>query len=332
MKYMHPMEIRFNEALNLALREALDEDKRVMLLGEEVASPQGGAFAVTKGLVDIYGPGRIVDTPISENGFVGVAVGAAMTGLRPIAELMFSDFIALAADQIINHAAKFHYVYGGQVKVPMVIRTATGGYRGYGATHSQFPAAWFMNIPGLKAVAPYTPRDARKMLRWAIQDDNPVLFFEHKLLYGQRGPVPKDEDIPDKITAAILREGEDITLVGFSYVLGMALEAADRLAETGVSVEVIDLRSLKPLDMSTILLSLKKTGRIVVVEEGPKTGGVGAEIIARVSEEALEYLDGPIVRVAAEDMPIPASPDLERMILPSTDAIADACKRTLSWD
>ena len=326
------MEIRFNEALNLALREALDEDKHVMLLGEEVASPQGGAFAVTKGLVDIYGSGRIVDTPISENGFVGVAVGAAMTGLRPVAELMFSDFITLAADQIVNHAAKFHYVYGGQVKVPLVIRTATGGYRGYGATHSQFPAAWFMNIPGLKAVAPYTPRDARQMLRWAIQDDNPVLFFEHKLLYGQRGPVPKDEDIPDKITAAILREGEDVTLVGFSYVLGMALEAANQLSKIGVSVEVIDLRSLKPLDMSTILLSLKKTGRIVVVEEGPKTGGVGAEIIARVSEEALEYLDGPVVRVAAEDTPIPASPDLERMILPSTDAIADACRRTLSWD
>lgn len=325
------MELRYNEALNLALREAMQEDPRVVLLGEEVASPQGGAFAVTRGLVDVFGAGQVMDTPISENGFVGVAVGAAATGLRPVVELMFSDFLALAADQIINHAAKFNYMYGGQVTTPLVIRTACGGYRGYGATHSQFPAAWFLNIPGLKIVAPYTPRDARWILRWAIQDENPVLFLEHKLLYGQRGDVPEKEDVPNEITAAVLREGADVTVIGFSYILGMALEAATLLAEEGISAEVIDLRSLKPLDMDTVLISVEKTGRLVVVEEGPKTGGVGAEVVARIAEEALACLDGRVVRVAAADTPIPASPDLERVVLPDTSRIVDACHRALTW-
>lgn len=326
------VELRYNQALNLALRESLREDSRVIVLGEEVASPQGGAFAVTKGLVEEFGPERIINTPISENGFVGVAVGAAMSGLRPVVELMFADFIALAADQIINHAAKFRYVYGGQITVPLVIRAACGGYRGYGATHSQFPAAWFANIPGLKIVAPLTPRSARQALRWAIREEDPVLFLEHKLLYGQKGEVPDYEGPDFEPRATVLREGEHLTIVGFSYVLGMALEASERLQADGISAEVIDLCSLKPLDMETVLASVRKTGRAVLVEEGPKTGGIGAEVAARIAEEALPYVDGRIVRVAAADTPIPCAPELERAVLPDTDRIVEACYSALSWD
>ena len=329
---MQGRELRYNQALNLALREALAEDPAVLVLGEEVASPQGGAFGVTRGLAEEFGPERVMDTPISENGFVGVAVGGALLGLRPVVEVMFSDFLALAADQIINHATKFHYMYRGQVRVPLVIRTACGGYRGYGATHSQFPAAWFANVPGLKIVAPFTPADARWMLRWAIADDNPVLFFEHKLLYAQRGEVPDVPDIPPEVRAVVRREGEDVTVVGFSYLLGVALEAAATLADMGVSAEVVDLRSLKPLDMDTVLHSVRKTGRVVIVEEGPRTGGVGAEVAARIAEEALPYLDGRIVRVAAADTPIPSSLELEQAVLPSMEQVVSACLRALSWE
>lgn len=327
------MELRFNQALNQGLREALIEDSQVIIMGEEVGSPQGGAFAVTKGLIDEFGSDRIMDTPISENGFVGVAVGAALTGMRPVVELMFSDFLALAADQIINHASKFHYMYGGQVSVPLVIRTACGGYRGYGATHSQFPVAWFSNVPGLKIVAPYTAEDARSMLRWAIKDNNPVLFFEHKLLYGQKGEVSSDRiELPENIKAVVLKPGDDVTIVSFSYLLGMALEAATILEDEGISAEVIDLRSLKPLDMDTVLDSVRKTGRVVIVEEGPKTGGIGAEVASGIAETALPYIDGRIIRVAASDTPIPSSADLERAVLPNTGHILSACRSALSWD
>lgn len=326
------MELKYREAINLALREEMAADPRVIVMGEEVASPQGGAFAVTGGLVQEFTTDRVIDTPISENGFVGVAVGAATSGLRPVVEIMFSDFVALAADQLINHAAKFHYMYAGQITVPMVVRAASGGYRGYGATHSQFPAAWFMNVPGLKILAPFSPADARWMLRWAIEDENPVLFLEHKLLYGLTGEVPETAEIPDQISANVLREGTDVTLVGFSYVLGMALDAADQLQQDDISVEVIDIRSIKPLDMETILESVEKTGRIVIVEEGPKTGGVGAEIAAVVAERALPYLDGRVIRVAAADTPIPSSLELERAVLPDVDQIATACVDSLSWE
>ena len=325
------MKLRYREAINLALREALTEDSRVVVIGEEVASPQGGAFAVTGGLVQEFTANRIIDTPISENGFVGVAVGAATSGLRPVVELMFSDFIALAADQLINHAAKFHYMYAGRVTVPMVLRAATGGYRGYGATHSQFPAAWFLNIPGLKILAPFSPADARWMLRWAIKDENPVLFLEHKLLYGLTGEVPETAEVPYRVCANVIRQGTDVTLVGFSYVLGMALDAAEQLMKDDISVEVIDIRSIKPLDMDTVLRSVEKTGRIVIVEEGPKTGGVGAEIAAVVAERALPYLDGRVIRVAAADTPIPSSLELERAVLPNTEQIITACVDSLSW-
>ena len=326
------MELRYREAINLALREEMAADPRVIVMGEEVASPQGGAFAVTGGLVQEFTTDRVIDTPISENGFVGVAVGAATSGLRPVVEIMFSDFVALAADQLINHAAKFHYMYAGRITVPMVVRAASGGYRGYGATHSQFPAAWFMNVPGLKILAPFNPADARWMLRWAIKDENPVLFLEHKLLYGLTGEVPETAEMPDQISANVLREGTDVTLVGFSYVLGMALDAADQLQQDDISVEVIDIRSIKPLDMETILESVEKTGRIVIVEEGPKTGGVGAEIAAVVAERALPYLDGRVIRVAAADTPIPSSLELERAVLPDVDQIATACVDSLSWE
>ena len=326
------MELRYREAINLALREEMAADPRVIVMGEEVASPQGGAFAVTGGLVQEFTTDRVIDTPVSENGFVGVAVGAATSGLRPVVEIMFSDFVALAADQLINHAAKFHYMYAGQITVPMVVRAASGGYRGYGATHSQFPAAWFMNVPGLTILAPFSPADARWMLRWAIEDENPVLFLEHKLLYGLTGEVPETAEMPDQISANVLREGTDVTLVGFSYVLGMALDAADQLQQDDISVEVIDIRSIKPLDMETILESVEKTGRIVIVEEGPKTGGVGAEIAAVVAERALPYLDGRVIRVAAADTPIPSSLELERAVLPDVDQIATACVDSLSWE
>lgn len=325
------MERRYRQAINLALREAMADDTRVVIMGEEVASTQGGAFAVTEGLAEEFTLDRVIDTPISENGFVGVAVGAAACGLRPVVEIMFSDFIALAADQLINHAAKFHYMYGGQVAVPMVLRTACGGYRGYGATHSQFPAAWFMNVPGLKIVAPFTPADARWMLRWAIEDENPVLFLEHKLLYGLSGEVPDHTIVPEEVSSKVVRAGTDVTLVGFSYLLGMALDAADQLAQDDISAEVIDLRSIKPIDMATILDSVEKTGRIVIVEEGPKTGGVGAEIAAAVAENALTSLDGRVIRVAAADTPIPSGLELERAVLPDTERIKAACADSLSW-
>ena len=326
------MEMRYNQALNLALRETLSGDSRVIVLGEVVASPQGGAFAVTRELVEEFGPERVIDTPICENGFVGLAVGAAMCGLRPIVELMFSDFIALAADQIINHAAKFHYMYAGQVTVPLVIRTACGGFRGYGATHSQFPAAWFNNVPGVKIVAPFTAEDARWMLRWAVNENSPVIFFEHKLLYGRKGTVPELTDVPGEVRAKILREGSDVTVVGFSYMLEMALEAASALESEGISAEIIDLRSLKPLDMDTVLQSVRKTGCAVILEEAPKTGGIGAEVASRIAEEALPYIDGGIIRVAAADTPIPSALHLERSVLPSTESVIAACREARSSD
>ena len=326
------MKIRYREALNLALHEAMTEDPTVIVMGEEVASPQGGAFAVTGGLVDKFTERRVIDTPISENGFVGVAVGAATCGLRPVVEIMFADFLALAADQLINHAAKFHYMYDGSVKVPMVVRAACGGYRGYGATHSQFPASWFMNVPGLKIVAPFTPEDARWMLRWAINDNNPVLFLEHKLLYGLDGEVSPVSPMPENVSSKVIRRGEDVTVISFSFTLGMALDAAQELIEEDVSVEVIDLRCIKPIEISTILSSVKKTGRVVIVEEGPKTGGVGAEIAATIAESVLSFLDGRIIRVAGADTPIPSAINLEQAILPDKDQIVRACIASLNLD
>ncbi len=316
-------EMTYAEAVRTALVEEMERDERVILLGEDIAL-YGGAFRVTRDLVKRFGPERVINTPISENSFVGVAVGAAMTGMRPVVEIMFMDFIALAMDQLTNHAAKLHYIYGGQVRVPMVVRAPAGAGRGYGASHSQSLEAWFVHTPGLKVVAPATPRDARALLKAAIRDPNPVLFIENKLLYGTRGEVPEDEDVGELGRAAVVREGEDLTLVAYSRMTALALEAAEELAQEGIECQVVDLRTLAPLDEETLVASVKKTSRAVIVEEDTRRGGVGAEVAAILADRAFGSLDSPIRRVACEDVPIPCSPALERAVLPSVEKIRQA--------
>ena len=292
----------------------------------------GGAFQVTGDLWERFGSHRVIGTPISENGIVGVGVGAAITGMRPVIEIMFMDFITLAMDQIANSACKLHYTYGGQLSVPLVIRTPAGAGRAYGANHSQSFESLFMNVPGLKIVAPSTPVDAKGLLKASIRDNNPVLFVENKLLYDTIGEVPEDEVVLPIGKASIAKEGKDVTLISYSRMLLFSLEASAILEDKGIDVEVIDLKSLKPLDMETIATSLAKTGRVVVVEEGYKTGGIGAEICARIGEECLPYLDGRIVRVGAADVPIPCSPFLESQVLPNIESIVTACEYSLSWE
>ena len=316
-------EMTYAEAVRTALVEEMERDERVILLGEDIAL-YGGAFRVTRDLVKRFGPERVINTPISENSFVGVAIGAAMTGMRPVVEIMFMDFIALAMDQLTNHAAKLHYIYGGQVSVPMVVRAPAGAGRGYGASHSQSLEAWFVHTPGLKVVAPATPRDARALLKAAIRDPNPVLFIENKLLYGTRGQVPEGEDVGELGRAAVVREGEDLTLVAYSRMTALALEAAEELAQEGIECQVVDLRTLVPLDEGTILESVGKTSRAVIIEEDTRRGGVGAEVAALIAEKAFGSLDSPIRRVACEDVPIPCSPALEREVLPSVEKIRQA--------
>jgi pyruvate/2-oxoglutarate/acetoin dehydrogenase E1 component len=318
---MHDM--TYAQAIRSALADEMRRDERVILLGEDIAL-YGGAFRVTQGLADEFGTERVINTPISENSFVGVAVGAALTGLRPVVEIMFMDFVALAMDQIVNHAAKLHYIYGGQARVPLVVRCPAGAGRGYGASHSQSLEAWFVHTPGLKVVAPSTPRDARGLLRAAIRDDNPVIFIENKLLYGVKGDVP-DADEPMPLgQAAVAREGDDVTLIAYSRMTALALEAADALAEGGMSCEVLDLRTLAPLDEEAILASAAKTSRVVIVEEDTRRGGVGAEVAAVIADRGYGALDSPIRRVACDDVPIPCSPTLEQAILPSVDKIVAA--------
>ncbi len=313
-------ELTYWQALQEALQHEMRRDERVFLLGEDIGA-YGGAFGVTRGLLAEFGPERVRCTPISEATIVGAATGAAVTGLRPVVEIMFMDFLTLTMDQLANHAAKFRYMYGPQVRVPVVIRTPAGGGRSYGATHSQSLEAWFLHVPGLKVLAPATPADAKSLLLAAIRDDNPVLFVEHKLLYATNGPVPESDEGGAIGVAAIRRAGGDVTIVAYSYQLGMALEAAEQLSHHGIEAEVIDLRSLAPLDTETIVASVRKTGRLVCVEEGTRTGGVGAEIAARVAEHAYEYLDAPIRRLATPDIPIPFSPPLEQAALPTRDVI-----------
>jgi len=316
-------EMTYADAVRTALVEEMRRDERVILLGEDIAL-YGGAFRVTRGLVNDFGPERVINTPISENSFVGLAVGAALTGLRPVVEIMFMDFIALAMDQIVNQAAKLHYIYGGQASVPLVIRTPGGAGRGYGASHSQSLEAWFMHAPGLKVVAPATPRDARGLLKAAIRDDNPVLVVESKLLYGVKGEVPEAEETTPIGRAAVVREGEDLSLIAYSRMTTLALEAAERLAGEGMSCEVLDLRTLSPLDEEAILASVAKTSRAVIVEEDTRRGGVGAEVAAVLADRGFESLDSPVRRVACDDVPIPCSPALERAVLPSVEKILEA--------
>jgi pyruvate/2-oxoglutarate/acetoin dehydrogenase E1 component len=313
-------ELTYWQALQAALRAEMQRDPSVFLMGEDIGE-YGGAFGVTRGMLAEFGPERVRGTPISEATIVGAATGAALTGMRPVVEIMFMDFLTLAMDQLANHAAKFRYMYGPQARVPLVVRTPAGGGRCYGATHSQSLEAWFLHVPGVKVIAPATPADAQALLTAAIRDDNPVLCVEHKLLYATSGPVPDTTEPVVIGQAAVRRAGSDVTLVAYSYYVGVALQAAEQLATDGIDAEVLDLRTLAPMDTNAILDSVRKTGRLVCIEEGTRSGGVGAEIAARVAENAYEYLDAPIRRVAAADVPIPFSPALEPMALPQKEDI-----------
>jgi len=322
-------ETTFREAIALALREEMLRDERVFLWGEDIGR-YGGAFKVTKGFLEEFGPERVIDAPISENSLVGFATGAALAGLRPVAEIMFMDFLLLCLDQLGNHAAKLRYLFGEQARVPLVVRTPAGGYRGYGATHSQSLQSLLMAIPGLRVVVPSTPRDARGLLKTAIRSDDPVVFVEHKLLYGTKGPVPRSEELVPFGRARVARAGSDLTIVAHSYATVLALEAASLLEREGISAEVVDLRTLAPLDWETVTASAEKTQRVVVVEEGHRTCGVGAELAASIQERAFGRLDAPVLRVAACDCPIPTGPEMERAVLPSVGDILRASRELVS--
>ncbi len=324
-------EIFYSHAIREALEEEMTRDERVILIGEDIAE-YGGSFKVTADMAERFGKDRVRNTPISENGFVGVAVGAAMTGLRPVAELMFMDFLTLAMDQLCNHAAKFRYQYGEQCAIPLVLRCPAGAGRSYGPTHSQSLEKWLMATPGLLVAAPSTAADAKGLLKSAIRCDDPVVFIESKLLYGQRGEVPEGEHLVPLGEATVRREGEHVTLVAYSRMVGEALRAANALEKHGVSAEVVDLRCLAPLDMDTVAASVEKTGRVVAIEEGNLTGGVAAEIIARVVDECFDYLDAAPRRVAALDVPVPASRVLEQAATPDFQDIARAAAEVLRAD
>jgi pyruvate/2-oxoglutarate/acetoin dehydrogenase E1 component len=319
------MPIAFRTAIRDALDEELAADERVILFGEDVAVA-GGVFATTTGLYDKYGPERVFDTPISELALAGAAFGSAVHGLRPVVEIMFGDFLTLAMDSLVNQSTKYWFLTQEQVSVPLVIRSVVGAGGRFGAIHSQMPVSWFMGVPGLKIVAPSTPADAKMLLKAAIRDDNPVLFFEHKRLYTLEGDVTGAQGRLGE--AAVIREGTDITLVTAMKSVHDALEAADALDQDGLSVEVIDLRTLRPFDADAILASVRKTNRIVVVEEGPLTGGWAGEVLATVTEHALGYLDD-AWRIATPDTPIPYSPPLEDAFLPGPDRIAAEIRRRL---
>jgi pyruvate/2-oxoglutarate/acetoin dehydrogenase E1 component len=318
--------IDFRTALREALDEELAADDRVVFFGEDVAIA-GGVFAVTPGLYEKYGPERVFDTPISELALAGAAFGAAITGLRPIVEIMFGDFLTLVMDSIVNQATKYWFLTGEQVPVPLVMRSVVGAGGRFGAIHSQMPASWFMGVPGLKIVAPSNPADAKGLLRSAIRDDNPVLFFEHKRLYGVSCDV--DGELVPLGSARVAREGSDVTIVSAMNTVHESLKAADLLVADGIEAEVIDLRTLRPLDIPTVLASVQKTNRIVVVEEGPLTGGWAGEVLARVTEEGLGDLDD-AWRIATAESPVPYSPPLEDAFLPNAARIsAEIRTRTL---
>jgi pyruvate dehydrogenase E1 component beta subunit len=322
-------ELTYSQALREALTEEMERDPNVILLGEDIGV-YGGVFKVTEGLLARFGPERVRETPISEAGFVGAAIGLALTGKRPVAELMFMDFAWVASDQILNQAAKMRYMTGGRVRVPMVIRTQQGGGRGNGAQHSQSLETIFTHIPGIKVALPSTPHDAKGLLKSAIRDDNPVVVIEHKLLYNTKGPVPEGDYTIPLGQADVKCAGRDVTLVSLSRTVLHSLEAAEAAQAEGISVEVIDLRCTVPLDLETVLASVRKTGRLVVAHEAHRRLGIGAEIAALVQEHAFDYLDAPIVRVAALDVPIPASKPLEDAVLPGPSQILQGIRDVLS--
>jgi pyruvate dehydrogenase E1 component beta subunit len=320
--------ITYREALNQALREELDRDERVFIMGEEVGY-FGGAFKVTDGLIASYGEKRIRDTPISELAIVGAGVGAAMGGLRPVVELMTVNFALLAIDQIVNTAAKAHYMFGGQAKVPLVIRAPQGGGHQLGAQHSQSLEAYFLHCPGLRVAIPATAADAKGLLKTALRQEDPVMFLEHESLYGMKGEVPDGEYLVPFGQAKVLREGKDVTIVSYSKTVHDAMKAADILENQGIDAEVIDLRTLNPLDIATVIESVKKTARAVVVYEGWLTGGAGAEVASQIYEAAFDDLDAPIQRVASADTPMPYNRHLEAAALPSPAQIVAAVERVV---
>jgi acetoin:2,6-dichlorophenolindophenol oxidoreductase subunit beta len=316
-------ELTYRDAVSAAIAQEMERDPSVYLIGEDVGAA-GGVFKATVGLFDRFGPERVRDTPISEEAIVGAAMGAAMTGLRPIAEIMFSDFLATCWDIIANQIAKTRYMTNGQISLPLVIRTANGAGSRFGAQHSQSLENWAMSVPGLKVVAPSTPADAKGLLAAAIRDPDPVIFFEHKSLYPIKGEVPEGEHVEPLGVARVLREGDDLTIVALAAMVPRSLEAADTLAAAGVSAEVVDVRSLVPLDVTTIVGSVRKTGRLFTVEENPRLCGWGAEIASIVADECFFDLDGPIVRITTPHVPLPSADELEDAAVPSATAIAAA--------
>jgi len=320
--------ITMREAISQALWEEMERDESVFILGEEVGV-WGGTYAVTKGFYDHFGAKRVRDTPIAESVIIGAAIGAAMTGLRPVAELMTINFAFAAMDHIVNEAAKLRYMFGGQFTIPMVIRTPSGGGRQLGATHSQTPDAVFAHFPGLKVVAPGTPEDAKGMLKAAIRSDDPIMFIEHATLYQVRGEVPDGEYTIPLDKAKVQRPGSDVTVVTYSKMLEISMKAADELAKEGIEAEIVDLRCLRPLDMEPVLQSFQKTNRAVIVEEGWRSFGVGAEVSARIYEEAFDFVDAPIQRVAQKEVPLPYNRTLEQMALPQVEDVIEAVKEVL---
>ncbi|AGS26481.1 alpha-ketoacid dehydrogenase subunit beta [Rhizobium etli] len=319
-------ELSYSQAIQEAMAIAMEADERVILMGEDIGV-YGGAFQVTGDLIDRFGPDRVMDTPISELGGAGVAVGAAMTGLRPIFEFQFSDFAALAMEQIVNQAAKMRYMLGGEVSVPVVMRFPAGSGTGAAAQHSQSLEAWLGHVPGLKVIQPATPHDVKGMLLAAVADPDPVMIFEHKLLYKMKGPVPEGHYTVPLDKAEIRRQGEDLSIVATSIMVHKALEAAEQLAAERIDVEVIDLRSVRPIDRATVITSVKKTTRLLCVYEGVKTLGVGAEISAMIAEsDAFDYLDAPIVRLGGSETPIPYNPELEKAAVPQVPDIFNAAR------
>lgn len=328
-------EIYYSKAVHDALDEELSHDEKVVLIGEDIGI-YGGAFGVTKGLFDKYGSKRIWETPISENSFTGIAVGAAMLGLKPVVEIMFMDFIALALDQLLNSAGKLHYMYAGQVKVPMVLRTPGGAKGGYGPSHSQMLSNLLIGIPGIKVVAPSNAYQAKGILKAAIRDPNPVVVIENKRLYPQRHEVPDTEYLLPLDRAVTLNlDGEDspaaLTLACYSSMTPVCISVQEAFHKIGINIEIVDLVSLQPLDTDSIFKSVQKTGRLVIAEEACLTGGVGAELSALVAQHCLDSLEAPILRVAAKDIPIPSSIPMEKMILPQADDVVQAVKKTLDY-
>jgi pyruvate/2-oxoglutarate/acetoin dehydrogenase E1 component len=318
-------ELTFGQAINEALREELRRDPAVFIIGEDVAEA-GTPFKVLLGLVDEFGPERVMDSPISEAGITGIGLGAAMTGMRPVVDIMFGDFLTLVMDQLANQAAKVHYMSGGALRAPLVLRTTLGATRRSAAQHSQSLHAWVSHIPGLKVALPATPYDAKGLMKAAIRDDNPVVFFEDKLAYALRGPVPEDDYVIPLGVADIKRRGSDVTIVATSSMVYVALEAADLLAAEGISAEVVDPRTTSPLDAETLIASARKTGRALVVDEGHQSYGASAELAAVIATGAFHHLDAPVTRLGAMDVPVPFSPVLEDLTVPTAESVAAAAR------